>query len=141
MTCAFNPQIIINFNNSPEEENETKNYYKNWLRSLLTSFDKLNNEQLQKKSYEYYQHLVKVSTIDRDPIWLSLDRKILEYFHYRGELLFKQTVEPVKKSHKNKYTLNINTKYGAVRHNFSSIRECRETTGLDFRKELRKILY
>ena len=141
MTCAFSPQIIINFNNSPEEEIDTKTYYKNWLRSLLSSFDEMNKEQIQKKSYEFYQHLVNVSTINRDSLWVSLDQMILEYFHYRGQLLFKGTVEPVKKSHKNKYTLNINTKYGCVTHNFSSIRECRETTGLDFRKELRKILY
>ncbi len=137
MACAFNPPIIINF----ETESDVKEFYRDWLRNLLMSFEILNKEELQRKSYEFYSHLLTISTIYRDPLWIKLDKKILEYFHIKGELLFKVDTQVVKKTHQDRYTLKINTKYGNISHRFSSIRECKETTGLDFRKQLRRILY
>lgn len=137
MTCAFNPPIIINLS----DELDVIDFYKDWLRDLLLSFESLDKESLQKKSYEFYTHILTHSTIYRDPLWIRIDSKILEYFHQKGELRFKSDAGYVKKTHQDRYTLKINTRYGDISHRFSSIRECKETTGLDFRKDLRRILY
>ncbi len=137
MACAFNPIIVVNFGN----DESLVDFYRDWLRNLLLHFETLNRDDIQKKAYQFYSHLLQVSTIIRDPLWIRLDQKILDYFHLRGELLFKKSVDVVKKSHENKYVLKIGTRYGDIQHKFSSIRECREVTGLDFRKQLRRILY
>ena len=137
MSCAFNPPIIVTF----DPDFTIIDFYKDWLRDLLLSFESLDRETKKKKSYEFYTHILTHSTIHRDPLWLRIDSKILEYFHQKGELRFKTSIRYVKKTHENKYTLKINTRYGDISHRFSSIRECRETTGLDFRKDLRRILY
>ena len=137
MTCCFTPPIIIEF----ESCKTTKQIYRDWLTQLLTSFELFSKEELQQKSFEFYKHLLRISTVDRDIIWLKIDSLILKYFHNKGELLFKHDVNTVKKSHQNRYMLEISTKFGYIRQRFSSIRECRQVTGLDFRKQLRRILY
>ena len=59
MTCAFNPPIIINLS----DELDVIDFYKDWLRDLLLSFESLDKESLQKKSYEFYTHILTHSTI------------------------------------------------------------------------------
>lgn len=133
--CAFNPPIWLDLSYS------VRPIYRNWLREKLFQFEKLNREELQLLAFQFWKHLVESSHFTRDLIWLILDNAFLEYFHSRNELLFKDRVFNVKKSHQDKYTLSVNTKFGNVTHQFSSIRECRDTTGLELRNHLRKILY
>lgn len=137
MSSSFHPPIIIHF----EADSSVIEIYRDWLYSKLMLFDKLGQEEIQKICYQFYSHVIKISTIYRDPLYIKIDGIILKYFHSRGELLFLKRVCYVKKTHQNRYTLTIETRFGPIRHNFSSIRECQQTTGLDFRKTLRKILY
>ena len=137
MSCAFNLPIIVDF----EQDARIITQYKEWLRNLLLSFECLAKTEIQQKAYTFYVHLLDVSTITRDSIFVRLDGAILKWFHLKGELLFKKDTTAVKKTHQNRYQLEITTKFGTIFHRFSSIRECRQSTGLDCRKQLRRILY
>lgn len=132
----FIPNIIVSFN-----DNSDKEYYKRCLRDLFISFEKLSEKELQHKSFIFYDYLLQTSTIEKEKLYLNIENVILDYFHSRNLLLFKDKVIVVQKTHQNRYEFICETPHGILKHKFSSIREFRESSGLKLEKQLRKILY
>lgn len=133
--CAFNPPLWVG------DIGVEKKIYREWAMRKMIELEMLNQDEIQAQAFEFWKHLIFCSKYERDPLWVRIDNAFLEYFHMKDELLFKEKVFNVKKSHKDKYTLSVKTRYGCIHENFSSIRECKDTTGLELRNQLRKILY
>ena len=132
----FIPNIIVSFN-----DNSDKEYYKQHLRELFLKWEQLSEKELEKRSFIFYDYLLQTSTIEKEKLYLNIENVILEYFHSKNLLLFKDKVRVVQKTHQNRYEFVCETPHGTLRHKFSSIREFRESSGLKLEKQLRKILY
>ena len=137
MVCAFRPPIYVGFGSYEEE----KNHYRDWVRRAILQLEGMSIDELDRATFLFWKYYVLNCNMRRDRVLESVDTALLHYFHHRGLLRFLQNVHYVPCSHCNKYELCVRTKYGDVRRSFSSVREVRSATGLDFRKELRKILY
>ena len=105
--CAFGPPILFDVGNT----GETKDELKKWAFTKMMEMEQLSQSQIERKAYEFFKHLIEDSNLHRDMIWLKIDRAFLEYFHLKNQLLFKKDVNIVKKSHQDKYVLDINTKF------------------------------
>lgn len=135
--CAFGPPVWYDVGNTGDINDKIRQ----WAMRKMIEMDYLSEGELERKAFEFWQHLIEDSHLQRDVLWVRVDRAFLQYFHSKKQLLFKKDVNIVKKSHQNKYSLSIKTKFGNIEHHFSSIRECKDTTGLELRNHLRKILY
>ncbi len=137
MACAFRPPCVICFGSYDTE----REHYREWVRAQIDAMERGSTDDLHRKAFLFWKWRVLNCNLPRDKLHERVDTALLRYFHHRGVLTFLADVSPVPCSHKNQYKLCVCTRYGVVEREFSSVREVRQATGLDFRKELRKILY
>ena len=137
MACAFRPPCFLSFGNQDSE----REFYRGWVRGEIRRLDQLSTEEFHRSAFLFWKWRVLNCNLPRDSVCERVDCALLNYFHYRGVLRFLRGVGYVKRSHNDRYMLSVKTRYGVVERRFSSVREVRQATGLDFRNELRKILY
>ena len=111
------------------------------MRVFIRHLEDVSSDERNRHAFLFWKWYVLNCNTPRDSIMERVDTALLHYFHSYNLLTFLSDVCHVPCSHANKYELSVDTRYGPVQRAFSSVREVKSATGLDFRKELRKILY